>query len=68
MSSQIKGSSSRSQPLENPDPTRGDIATLEHHHKAGYERIPAHGEFDDLLNAQIMDALEVSDSSNEPTR
>ncbi len=54
-------------PLEKPALIQGsaDIAILEQRHKAGYERIPESGEFEDLLNAQAVDALRVSDSKND---
>ena len=55
----IKGAGSVSQQLENlaraTMPVQTDIATLEQRHKAGYERIPVNGEFDDLLAAQVFD-------------
>ncbi len=65
--SPINNSLNASQSLENPAPVRvvEDIAVLRQRRKAGDERIPAHGEFDHLLNAQTVDAFEISDSSND---
>ena len=55
----IKGAGSVSQQLENLAranmPVQTDVATLEQRHKAGYERIPLNGEFDDLISAQVLD-------------
>ena len=57
MSLPTESSGSISQPLEKPAPAQRleDSAILEQCHRAGYERIPASEEFDDLLAVQVVE-------------